>query len=434
VAEGASGESFAVVLVSNGPGELSTWVRPLALCLHRLLPLAPRQPAGPGQLRLVLVPCPNGTGQEHRAAADWNLFTRITAARRFWGLLLRPGRFGPWPRRGVVVFLGGDQFWTVLLSARLGYRHLTYAEWVARWPRWNDRIAAMGPRAAQALPVRWRDRCTVVGDLMADLSEQARQEAPLPPGRWLALLPGSKPAKLRVGVPFLLETADRLARLEPSLRLLLPLAPTVTVAELLAYAGPANPIARAYRGGQPQLVSSGLLQADGLALVSAAGSRIELVQHSPAHDVLTQCSLALTTVGANTAELAALGVPMLVLLPTQHLHVMQAWDGLAGLVGRLPLLRGLFGVALTLWRLRHRGFLAAPNIAAGRPLVPELVGAITPAQIAAEALGWLDRPDRLAGMAADLRQLRGTPGAVAALADLVCQLVPPQHRSTRPDP
>jgi hypothetical protein len=208
----------------------------------------------------------------------------------------------------------------------------------------------------------------------------------------------------------------------------------VTVAELLAYAGPANPIARAYRGGQPQLVSSGLLQADGLALVSTAGSRIELVQHSPAHDVLTQCRLALTTVGANTAELAALGVPMLVLVPTQHLHVMQAWDGLAGLVGRLPLLRGLFGVGLTLWRLRHRGFLAAPNIAAGRPLVPERVGPITPAQIAAEALGWLDQPARLAGMAADLRQLRGTPGAVAALADLVCQLVPPQHRSTRPDP
>ena len=62
---------------------------------------------------------------------------------RFWSLLLRPQRYGPWPQRGVVVFLGGDQFWTVLLSARLGYRHITYAEWVARWPGWNDRIAAM---------------------------------------------------------------------------------------------------------------------------------------------------------------------------------------------------------------------------------------------------------------------------------------------------
>ena len=42
---------------------------------------------------------------------------------------------------------------TVLLSARLGYRHLTYAEWVARWPRWNDRIALMGPVAAGRLSI-----------------------------------------------------------------------------------------------------------------------------------------------------------------------------------------------------------------------------------------------------------------------------------------
>jgi lipid A disaccharide synthetase len=147
--------------------------------------------------------------------------------------------------------------------------------------------------------------------------------------------------------------------------------------------------------------------------------------------MLSQCSLALTTVGANPAELAALGVPMLVLVPTQHLHVMQAWDGLAGLVARLPLLRRLFGVALTLWRLRHRGLLAAPNIAAGRLLVPERVGAITPVQIAAEVRQWLAEPSRLARMGHDLRQLRGTPGAVAALADLVGELLPAAQRSNR---
>ena len=121
----------AVVLVSNGPGELSTWVRPLAERLHAILPLRPRLADTAGSLQLVLVPCPNATGQEHVAAAPWGLFERITPAIRFWDLLLRPQRYGPWPRRGVVVFLGGDQFWTVLLSARLGYRHITYAEWVA---------------------------------------------------------------------------------------------------------------------------------------------------------------------------------------------------------------------------------------------------------------------------------------------------------------
>jgi len=230
------------VLVSNGPGELSTWVRPLAEQLHRLQPLRPGDPAAPCSLRLVLVPCPNATGAEHRVAQDWGLFERVLPASRFWWLLLRPRRHGPWPERGVVVFLGGDQFWTVLLSARLGYRHLTYAEWVARWPRWNDRIAVMGPTAAGRLAPRWRQRATVVGDLMADLSTLARQDDPLPPGDWVALLPGSKRAKLLVGVPFLLETADRLAALRPGCRFLLPVAPTTSVRELLAYSGPSNPL------------------------------------------------------------------------------------------------------------------------------------------------------------------------------------------------
>jgi hypothetical protein len=405
------------VLVSNGPGELSTWVRPLAERLHAELPLRPLQPEAPLALRLVLVPCPNATGSEARVASGWELFERLLPAARFWWLLLRPGRHGPWPRRGVVVFLGGDQFWTVLLSARLGYRHLTYAEWVARWPRFNDRLALMGPTAAQRLGRRWRARARVVGDLMADLSEGARARTALPAGEWVALLPGSKRAKLQLGVPFLLETADRLAALRPDCRFLLPVAPTTSVDELLAHAGPANPLARRYGAGVPQR--------QGNELVTPAGTRILLQETAPAHAALSQCALALTTVGANTAELGALGVPMIVLVPTQHLDLMQAWDGWLGLVARLPLLRRLVGVALTAWRMRHSGLLAWPNISAGRLVVPERVGAIQPEAIALEAADWLAQPERLAGMRDDLRSLRGSPGAVAALAAMVRELLPP---------
>ncbi|MCP9801385.1 glycosyl transferase [Synechococcus sp. RedBA-s] len=413
----------AIVLVCNGPGELTTWVRPLAQRLHRQLELQPVVPGAARSLELVLVPCPNATGSEARVARDLGLFSRIVPARRFWDLLLWPGRHGPWPAQGVVVFLGGDQFWTVLLSARLGYRHLTYAEWVARWPRWNDRIAAMGPQAATRLQARWRQRCTVVGDLMADLSEEARAVAPLPEGEWVALLPGSKRAKLLVGVPFLLDTADRLARLRPGCRFLLPVAPTTSVNDLLAYGGRGNPIQRHY-GAQPPRLLEPEPGTGQRWLISGAGTPILLFEQHPAHGALSQCALALTTVGANTAELGALGVPMIVLVPTQHLQVMQAWDGWLGLLARLPLLRWLLGLALTAWRMRQRGFLAWPNISAGRAVVPERVGAITPAEIAAEANEWLAHPERLQGQRDDLRSLRGQPGAVAALAAMVQELLP----------
>jgi lipid A disaccharide synthetase len=73
--------------------------------------------------------------------------------------------------------------------------------------------------------------------------------------------------------------------------------------------------------------------------------------------------------------------------------------------------------------MRHHGFLAWPNISAGRAVVPERVGSITPAQIAEEAADWLGHPERLAGMRDDLRSLRGQPGAVAALAGMVQELL-----------
>jgi len=424
------------VLVSNGPGELSTWVRPLAERLHRLQPLRPQQSNAACTLHLVLVPCPNATGQEHAVARSWGLFERVVPAKRFWWLLLRPRRHGFWPRQGVVVFLGGDQFWTVLLSARLGYRHLTYAEWVARWPRWNDQVALMGSAAASRLAPRWRSRAQVVGDLMADLPDAARQANPLAPGgTWVALLPGSKRAKLQVGVPFLLATVDRLAWILPDCRFLLPGAPTTSPRELWAYGSSSNPLAPLYLSGEPQLEES----AEGeLLLRTAAGTPVRLETGHPAHGPLSQCALALTTVGANTAELGALGVPMIVLVPTQHLHLMQAWDGGVGLLARLPFLRHLLGVALTAWRMRHRGFLAWPNISAGRLVVPERVGAITPEEIATEAADWLANPERLDGVREDLRSLRGQPGAVEAVARMVFRLArhpvslqppPPQARS-----
>ena len=164
--------------------------------------------------------------------------------------------------------------------------------------------------------------------------------------------------------------------------------------------------------------------------MTAAGTRIRLLQQHPAHGALSQCALALTTVGANTAELGALAVPMIVIVPTQHLEVMQAWDGGLGLLARLPGLRRLIGVLLTLWRLRNNGLMAWPNISAGRAVVPERVGAITPEQIALEACDWLNAPERLEGQRQDLQALRGDPGAVAALAAEVRALLPRELSSS----
>ena len=79
---------------------------------------------------------------------------------------------------------------------------------------------------------------------------------------------------------------------------------------------------------------------------------------------------------------------------------------------RLPGLKNCIGLLLTAWRLRNKGFMAWPNISAGRMIVPEKIGKIYPQQIAQEAAEWLSSPKRLYGQQEDLRSLRGQPGAV----------------------
>ncbi len=415
--------SRVVVLISNGPGELATWVRPISEKLHSKILMRPRAISSSISLRLVLVPCPNATGKEKTVANNWKLFDQITHAKRFWNLLMRPQHYGNWPQQGLVVFLGGDQFWSVLLSVRLGYRHITYAEWVARWPRWNNRIAAMSSKVRDRIPNQFKNRCNVVGDLMADLSDFAKIENTLPEGKWIALMPGSKKAKLSVGVPFLLEVADQLLKILPNYKFLLPIAPTTNLEELQEFMSHKNPIAKSYQSAIERIDPPKKNQILG-KLITKAGTIIHLQEEAPAHISLSQCELALTTVGANTAELGALGVPMIVLVPTQHLHVMQAWDGFLGILSRLPGVGRFIGFLLSNWRLRSNSFLAWPNISAGRMIVPEKIGNIFPEEIAQEAAEWLSSPERLKGQKEDLRSLRGQPGAVEAMTQEIIDLLP----------
>ncbi len=413
-----------MVIVSNGPGEISTWVKPVVEKLNSKIEAIHKTKSVLIKKHLVLVPCPNATGSEHEVAKKWNYFETISRPKSFWHLLIKPHKYHSFSNEGIVIFLGGDQFWTVLLSLRLGFQHITYAEWVARWPHWNNRIAAMSNKVKKSIPKSIRNRCTVVGDLMADLNIQGSNEYSLTKDKWIALLPGSKKAKLSVGIPFFLELADQLSKLMPECHFLLPVAPTTCIQELEYFSNAQhNSIASKYKSGIKQ-ISSSFENKECKKLITLNGTEIELIEDHPAHKALIQCQLALTTVGANTAELGALGIPMIVIVPTQHIHVMEAWDGLMGIISRLPILKYFIGILISLWRMRKNRYMAWPNITANKMIVPERIGDIYPKDIAKEAFEWISSPERLKGQKEDLRSLRGQPGAAERMAVEIINLIP----------
>jgi hypothetical protein len=217
-------KSVAVVIVSNGPGELTTWVNPVVDELNKICKSLCSDDKLAITLRLVLVPCPNATGKEFFVANSWNKFELITKSQSFWKLLIKPHSFANWPKKGVVIFLGGDQFWSVLLAKRLGYLNITYAEWISRWPQWTTKIAAMNETVKDLIPKRHKNKCQIIGDLMADIKLSSEISLKNKERHYIALLPGSKKAKLSVGIPFFLEIADHIAEENQNINFVIPIA------------------------------------------------------------------------------------------------------------------------------------------------------------------------------------------------------------------
>ncbi|MEB3292998.1 MAG: lipid-A-disaccharide synthase [Synechococcales bacterium] len=424
-----------VLILSNGPGELSTWVKPVVRSLRQEFAMA--SPSVQLRISVVLSPCPNASGREADIARRYPEVDRVQAAQAFFPFLLwgQTLENWDWAERGVVIFLGGDALFPVVISKRLGYASVVYAEWETRWHRWVDYFAVMRPALVDQAPAAYRQKMVVVGDLMAEVgtsvsspvgSTGSVSHSPISQQSksllTIGLLPGSKPAKLMQGVPLVCAIADSLQQQRSNLHFFLPVAPTLDLPTLAQYAdADSNPVLPLVEGH-----SATLQWREGIAyLITEAGVAIELhrPEQGPAYDRLRHCTLCLTTVGANTAELGALGVPMLVLLPTNQLDAMRAWDGIPGLLANLPGIGSLLARGINRLALRRLGLLAWPNIWAGRAIVPELVGELQPSAIANHVLDYLQHPEKLEQMKQELRQVRGEPGAAHKLVAIVLSLL-----------
>lgn len=405
-------EPIDILLLSNGPGEISTWVRPVVKSLRQKL----GNDRSLVRISVVLSPCTHAMGTETEVVRRYPEVDRVQSPDRFFPFLLwgKTAENWDWRSRGIVLFLGGDQFFTLAIGKRLGYRTAIYAEWEARWYRGIDRFGVMNERVLTSIPEKYRHKFSVIGDLMVDLPTASdRAETPT-----IALLPGSKPRKLAQGVPLTLSIAEEIRARDPRTKFLIPVAPTIDLKTLARFADPeSNEIIR-----QTGWSRAKLIEGEPAYLETPEGLKVELFTDFPAHHHLSRCHFALTTVGANTAELGALGIPMIVLLPTQQLDAMRTWDGLPGLLANLPGVGSTFAKLINVIMLRKNRLYAWPNIWAGEAIVPELLGQLKPAEVADLALSWLEDPDKLEAIRQRLRSVRGESGAVDKLASIVAEL------------
>ncbi|WP_258040819.1 lipid-A-disaccharide synthase [Pseudanabaena sp. BC1403] len=411
--------STDILILSNAPGELTTWVFPFLKALEIAMRsqsdlLNPQQ----ARISIALSPCQNASGREAQLAQSFPNVDRVLSQDQFFDFLLwgkTPN--WEWAKKGIVIFLGGDQFFAVAIAKRLGYKTLIYAEWEARWYRWADLFAVRNQAVFDKIPTEFRAKATVIGDLMIDQSNQEALSTSLPANR-ICFMPGSKGHKLQVGAPLVVAIADILKQKRPELELAIVLAPTTTPETLAQYTQTSFPTADS-DGATADIFEGNL--------VTAKGTVINIYREFPAHNLIKSSQLCITTVGANTAELAALNQPMLVLLPTNFADTKVGWDGLLGILASAPILGKVLGILINsvlMAQIQKKGqLLAWPNIWAGEAIVPELLGKLIPTQVATEILFYLDRPEELAKMRDRLKKVCGEAGAASKLAAMVISAI-----------
>jgi lipid-A-disaccharide synthase len=168
----------------------------------------------------------------------------------------------------------------------------------------------------------------------------------------LGLLPGSRQKEIRAMLPVFLQAATRLAAADPHLTVLLPLAPTLTMADLRECGLDRTPI------------------------------NVQVIAENR-YDLMAACDLAMAASGTVTLELAILDVPMVVAYRVSPL----TW-----LAGKM---------------LVNVEFASLVNLIAGREVVIELLqSAATPEKIAAALMEIRPGSQKREKMRRDLAEVR----------------------------
>jgi len=402
-----------VVLVSNGPGELYTWVRPVLEELRRARPEL--------KVAISLVPCQFAAGHEPAIAATFAPDALSTPAQYLRAaargaapeplLELAARAPGGAPRRGVVVGLGGNGALAVALGRRLGYPAFRYSF----EPYWHRGLAGLllpdervRKRALRAgAPA---ERTAVVGNLVADAVEASAPASA--PGRPHVLLFGGSRDGFAVHlVPLLIAVVDRLAAALPGARFVWP------VSRLLK----PETLAAGIAGRHAATLGGVAGERQGDVVITPSGARLELVPEAERYAHMRAADLAVTIPGTNTLELGVAGVPSLVLLPMNQPELIPLegaghWLGLVPLVGRY-----LKRYAVKLFVEGLDVPVSLPNRIAGEELMVELKGRIGPELVAERALALLADPDDLSRRRRRLAETMPRPGAARALVELVLE-------------
>ena len=400
---------FDIVVISNSPGELSALARPAIEKLHQQIPRA--------RIILVLTPCQYASGMEVTYANTIHGVTRIVTPKEYRQWLLfnkKPigTRFNP---KGIVIFLGGDLFHAATIARKLRFKALAYVLDRVGWKRSFSKFLVPDEKTLKkfkrlGIPDK---KLKVIGDLMTDsIHASGKKEVVFennnlkPEKKTVTFLPGSRAFQLDFMLPFYLEVINQLARKTKRLQFVISVSPFTVIDDLAKYLKTKGKL----------IIEGGLNYIE-----TSLGVRI-LISKDANYATIDIADLCVTIPGTNTAQVAAMGKPMLVVFPLNKTEAIPM-EGLLSLITWIPILGKLIKKLVAHIVNENTDYFALPNQRAGQEIVPEMRGILKADDVANKILDMVQNPDFLDRMSTVLKDLMGKKGAALNLVNEVKALI-----------
>lgn len=403
-----------IIIVTNSPGELSSWARVITDSLKKKMPES--------RIIIVLVPCPYATGRENEIARSYKAVDVVFTPGDFLRFIVlgkTPDNF-KFSDKGIVVFLGGDFWHAATLAWKLKFPAVAYtARSNSGWNSWFKFVFCPDERIHQGLLKLGvpDSKIRIVGNLIVEgVKPGCSREEGL--SRWnldpnkpiIGILPGSRLYHMQDSLPVFLKVVEEVKEAEPDIQFILGLSPFLDIEEVRKTLGaPDSPIG----GVGGAITNSGA----GLKILTHGGVQVPIMQ-SMQHDLMNMVDLVLTIPGTNTAECAFLGTPMV---------VVASWKaripsgGLGFIMNAIP----ICGFRKKLYEkvLKRIKYISLPNTIAQKNIVPEVIVDEEPSEITGEVLDLIRDKNRMDRISGELKEAMGEAGAAAKITDTIIEIL-----------
>ncbi|MCQ2736588.1 MAG: hypothetical protein MJ234_05230 [bacterium] len=397
------------LIVTNSPGELSAWVRPVASELKR------REPSS--RVIVLLVPCFYATGREQKIAEAFDCVDLVLTPADFMKIAFggMPKSFKPSPRI-IVISLGGDPWHSVLMSRKLNCKAVIYTMKKADTGKSFAHIFSIHEKLKERFIELGVDggNITVVGDLMQDgvkpsmtPSETRKRFSIKPSSKVVSFFPGSRLSHVQESIPVFLKACEEIRENIPDSEFVICLSPFVNFDDLKKF----SEKRASYN------IDGTWGRIDGDFLETGGGVRIR-IERDIRFDVISMSDLVITIPGTNTAEIASLGKPMI---------VAYSWKakipsgGLGFLINAIPFTGHLRKAVMT-FMYRKIKFKGLPNALAEKEITPELLVEDSSEELSSLACSLLNDPERLSEISRELLGIMGGGGAAGSIAAKTIQI------------